>query len=78
MIMIFHGEINLPDLINNEFSLQFTARPPGSIKINLNLTGDDTRDDWQLQFLAQNRTILQLFETTSQQCCNAVTDAVLR
>ena len=35
--MIFHEEINLPNLINNEFSLQFTAKPPGSIQFNLNL-----------------------------------------
>ena len=52
MIMIFHGEINLPNLINNEFNLQFTAKPPGSIQINLNLQGDVTRDDWQRRFLA--------------------------
>ena len=38
--MIFRGEINLPNLINTEFSMQFTARPPGSIQVNLNLKGD--------------------------------------
>ena len=64
MIMIFHGEINLPNHINNEFSLQFTARPPGSIQINRNLKGDVTGDDLQRRFLAQNSTAV--FE----QCCS--------
>ena len=76
LIMIFHGEINLPNHINNEFSLQFTARPPASIQINLNLKDDVTRDDWQRRFSAKQHcnagTMLQLFETTSQQCCNAM------
>ena len=39
--------------------------------------GDVTRDDSQRRFLAVTQrcnvgTMLQLFETTSQQCCNAV------
>ena len=62
--MIFHGEINLPNHINNEFSLQFTARPPASIQINLNLKDDVTRDDWQRLFLAQNSTAML------EQCCS--------
>ena len=56
--MIFHEEINLPNLINNEFSLQFTAKPPESIQISLNFKGDVTRDDSQRRFLAQNSTAM--------------------
>ena len=62
--MIFNEEINLPNLINNEFSWQFTAKPPGSIQINLNLKGDVTQDDWQRRFLVRN-SIAML-----EQCCS--------
>ena len=71
--MIFQEEINLPNLINNEFSLQFTAKPPGSIQINLNLQGDVTGDDWQRRFLAQNSVaMLEQCCSCSRQRCNNV------
>ena len=72
--MIFRGEINLANLINTEFSMQFTARPPGSIQVNLNLKGDGrlTTTIFSAKQHCNVGTMLQLLESTSQQCCNAV------